>query len=284
MVAAKPAPAGQVVNPLPANSPSTTTRQSAPGRTIVFHYHLFKNAGTTIDTILQNSFPGCWVTREFVGPPAKTYPAVQAWVRECVDALCFSSHTARMPLPSAPGLRVFPVLFLRHPVDRVRSAYEFERRQQGEKFGSVLARNTTFRGYVETRLALQHERQCRNFQTLRLADMFPPTSGTELARATKALKELPFVGLVEKFAQSMGSLDAKLREHGFGPLALQDAMAQNTSAGSPRPLENSLQAIRADLGSELFGKLEEANADDLAIYRIVRDHYEVVQDKRLGSL
>jgi hypothetical protein len=235
-------------------------------RTIIFHYHTFKNAGTTVDSILQKSFPGRWVTQEFVGPPGKTRPQVQAWIDEYPEAVCFSSHTARMPLPSAQGLRVFPILFLRHPIDRVRSAYVFERRQQGDNFGSVLARNTTFRGYVETRLALKHERQCRNFQTMRLAEMLPPTAGTELERAVKAMGQLPVVGLVERFEQSMQRISTKLQEYGLPPLVLRDTGPKNTSSGSPRPLEESLQAIKSDLGPEVHAKLEEANADDLELH------------------
>ena len=34
-------------------------------RTIILHYHLFKNAGTSIDAILKDNFDEKWVTREF---------------------------------------------------------------------------------------------------------------------------------------------------------------------------------------------------------------------------
>ena len=36
-------------------------------RTVILHYHLFKNAGTSVDRLLQRNFPDAWATREFSG-------------------------------------------------------------------------------------------------------------------------------------------------------------------------------------------------------------------------
>jgi len=34
-------------------------------RTILIHYHLFKNAGTSLDAVLKENFGDKWITREF---------------------------------------------------------------------------------------------------------------------------------------------------------------------------------------------------------------------------
>ena len=34
-------------------------------RTIILHYHLFKNAGTSIDSILKDGFPGLQIMTQF---------------------------------------------------------------------------------------------------------------------------------------------------------------------------------------------------------------------------
>jgi hypothetical protein len=60
---------------------------------------------------------------------------------------------------------VLPVIFVRHPIDRIMSAYSFESKQTSESFGAVLARNTTLGGNIETRLSMPNDTQCRNFQS-----------------------------------------------------------------------------------------------------------------------
>src|SRR5258708_242269 len=119
-------------------------------RNLIFHYHLFKNAGTSVDAILKANFSGRWVTREFNGGPhAANVARVGQWVEEEKDAVAFSSHTAMLPPPSLEDVQFFPVVFVRHPIDRIASAYAFECKQPGDGFGAVLARNTTLGGYID---------------------------------------------------------------------------------------------------------------------------------------
>ena len=96
-------------------------------RTVVLHYHLFKNAGTSVDRILQDNFANTWVTEEFPASGGNNTDRVEAWIADTPDAVAFSSHTMMGPLPAVPGVRVIPVMLLRDPVARIRSAYRFER-------------------------------------------------------------------------------------------------------------------------------------------------------------
>ena len=50
-------------------------------RTIILHYHLFKNAGTSIDSILQENFGEQWITKEFKSVINNT-PEVIQWINE----------------------------------------------------------------------------------------------------------------------------------------------------------------------------------------------------------
>jgi len=189
--------------PLSPLSPQPTVRK------LILHYHLFKNAGTSVDELLKRSFGSRWVTREFNGGgPAAHRAELARWLQEERDAVAFSSHTAQLPPPAAAGVECFPLIFVRHPIDRIASAYAFETKHGGSGFGAVLARNTTLAGYIEVRLSLGHDRQCRNFHVARLAQMFPATDGDERARAMKALDALPFVGLVEAFDAAHGGVAA----------------------------------------------------------------------------
>jgi len=179
-------------------------------RTIILHYHLFKNAGTSVDAILKKNFPGKWVTREFPANGGNNTALVEEWIRQTPQAIAYSSHTMMGPIPRVEGVRVISLLLLRDPIERIKSAYRFERTQAADTWGAQLAKTHDFEGYVRARLAQPGDRQCRNFQTYRLASLMPG-EGTELERAKRALGELTVVGRVEAFGEAMGRLEEELQ-------------------------------------------------------------------------
>jgi hypothetical protein len=181
-------------------------------RTIILHYHLFKNAGTSVDAILKKNFPGRWVTREFPANGGNNTTLVEDWIRQTPQAIAYSSHTMMGPIPRLEGVRVISVLLLRDPIERIKSAYRFERTQAADTWGAQLAKTHDFEGYVRARLAQPGDRQCRNFQTYRLASLMPG-EGTELERAKRALGKLTVVGRVEAFDEAMKRLHEIAKEN-----------------------------------------------------------------------
>lgn len=178
-------------------------------RTIILHYHLFKNAGTSLDLILKRNFGARWVTAEFPNEGlAGNTELVADWIRANPDAVAFSSHTAQGPIPQIDGVRIVSVMFLRDPIARIRSAYQFERDQRADTWGAQLAAANDFAGYVSARLDRPGDRQCRNFQTCRMAMLAPPLSDAEpeLTRALRGLAMLSCVGLVDEFDRSVARL------------------------------------------------------------------------------
>ena len=169
-------------------------------RTVIFHYHLFKNAGTSLDAAFKENFSeekGEWVTKEFPANRRQNQEQVKQWIIDNPQAKCFSSHTAQLPPPQIDGVRVLPVLFIRHPIDRIASAYSFETKQPGNSVGAVIARNTDLKGYVQIRIAIPNDGQCQNFHTSRLAQYRQDPNKTALDNAKFALENLYFVGVVE---------------------------------------------------------------------------------------
>jgi hypothetical protein len=246
--------------------------QQSPGeRPLLLHYHLFKNAGTSVDEMLKRNFGERWGQGEFEHPGRANVREVQAYLesRPAIDA--FSSHTANLPPPQVPGRRVIPILFLRHPLARVKSAYQFERKQEADTFGARLAKEQDFAGYVRILLTHPEHRQARNFQTYRLAFGEPRAKGSEMERARAALAALPFCGLVEAYESSLERLQALL-----APL-LPDfraiAVRSNVTSAAPANLDQVLGEIDAELGPELTQQLREANADDLELFKMVSDSY-----------
>lgn len=240
-------------------------------RPLVLHYHLFKNAGTSVDEVLQANFGDAWANAEFsVRRRQPNVHLIERWLAEHPETLALSSHTARVPLPRLPGLRVAPVIFVRHPLDRIHSAYEFERRQNAETPGAKLAREADFATYVRARLA-RNDNQCSEFQATRFAALPTEGGGSLAERALRAVDALPFVGLVEDFSQSMERLEAVLRQT-FPEFR---AFGAKANARRGQTLEERLEQIRAELGSELHAELIAANGADLALYEKVASLYGV---------
>jgi hypothetical protein len=237
-------------------------------RKVILHYHLFKNAGTSLDAALKENFneeKGEWVTKEFPGQPNKNREALKQWIIDNPHTKCISSHTAILPPPEIDGVMIMPVIFFRHPIDRIASAYSFEKKQGVEGFGSTLARNTTLAGYIETRLSIPADRQCRDFHVHRLASMFDEKWGDEATRAKMAIEQLPFVGLVEKYSESLLTLETLLKKEGFEGITLKP-LEKNVSRGLQKSLGEKLADIKEQLGEDTFAKLVEANKVDLELF------------------
>ncbi|HWY15779.1 MAG TPA: hypothetical protein VNX86_11635 [Rhizomicrobium sp.] len=239
---------------------------------LVLHYHLFKNAGTSVDEILVRNFGTLWATEEF--PPSgikSNVVAVEAYLRGRPDLVALSSHTALLPVPDLGGRKVISVVFIRHPIDRLKSAYEFERRQGADTFGSRLAKESDFGGYVRGLLASPKNRQARNFQAHRLAFNEPPGAGSEEERAMRALKTLPFVGLVEAFEKSVQRMSRLLTPY-FSQFELA-TVRKNITRRKTGSIEERQSEIRSEIGVDLYNDVIAANETDLQIFNAVKDDY-----------
>lgn len=241
-------------------------------RRVVFHYHLFKNAGTSVDKILKDSFPDKWATREFKYKSIHTAnPGVETWISENPEIIAFASHTARLPVPEIENTEIFPVIFVRHPLLRIYSGYIFETTQDADTPGSRLAKANDFPEYLDKRMKRPKDATARNFQATRIANLFKPADGTLEARAMRALEILPFLGLVEQFEPSMSTLKRVLARRDLN-LVGTDAK-ENVSSKSKKNFEGQVKEIRKMLGSEIYKTFESKNKVDLKIHNIVRDWY-----------
>lgn len=259
-------------NPSPLTfTPSIAPIQSAEPL-FVLHYHTFKNAGSSFDETLRQSFGGDWVEQEFtVSAKQSNADEVQAFLLDNPGLKALSSHTARLPLPQIPGVRVFPVFFFRHPILRLQSAYRFESRQDADTFGSRLARGNDFAGYIQGLFDAPTNRQVRDFQTHRLA--FGDDEGvSEAERALRTLRDLPFVGLVEAYDESLRRLDAALSPiiRGFRPAYVRKNV---TAVRDDLSVAEQLGEVRAELGDDLYLRLEANNLTDLHIFNMVAGSY-----------
>lgn len=236
-------------------------------RHIILHYHLFKNAGTSLDHILKENFKEGWHEHEGPGPGWRAEDVTEYLIQH-PEIVVLSSHTALLPPPELPNTTVYPVIFIRHPIDRIRSIYEFERKQTADTEGARMAKQTDMAGYIKWRLGRKGDRSIRNFQAYRLAFAVPESmDGRKLSedeRAMKALETLPFIGVVEKFDESLARLQDWLKPV-FPHIEFKPTKA-NVTQSREMTLEERAAQLETEIGSSAFQDLVQANALDLKLY------------------
>ena len=228
-------------------------------RFLLVHYHLFKNAGTSVDRALKALFGADWASFEAdSGDGALSPEVLGSLIADSLGLKAVSSHTAQIKPAALEGF---------HPIDRIKSAYEFERQQDAQTLGAKLAKELSFRSYTEHFVRRSKGRNFRSFQTFRIAHASVRNDLPEIERALDALDVLPFMGVVENYEASMARLETLAQA--FIPGIKFPVMKAN--AGSRRaPLSERLDAIREDLGAELYADACNANLADMLIWERAR--------------
>ncbi|AJP72605.1 hypothetical protein [Sphingomonas hengshuiensis] len=240
-------------------------------RTVIVHYHLFKNAGTSVDGLLRRHFASAWREVEFHGiPPRRNGAALAGFIAAHPELQAVSSHTAMLPLPEIENVDILPIIFVRHPLLRLKSAYSFERLQQMDSIGPSLARVLPFIGYARALVALGN-RQAINFQTERFCANEPPRKGTEIERALRTIERLPYVGLVEAFDESVARLEAYLKPH--FPDFQGEPLRLNVTNPTQATVAEQLRALRDEVGARQYAFLTRHNRDDIALFERAQQDY-----------
>jgi hypothetical protein len=255
---------------------NSTSSQSYPvinqcpaKKVIVAHYHLFKNAGTSVDIILKQNFGSSWSKIEFpTNDQDSNSELVKEWLmKEQKHISAFSSHTAIFPLPKLDNLVLLPIVFLRHPIARLWSAYKFERKHKKVLNQSIkLAQEQDFAGYLNSYLDLPHSRSrsCRNFQTYRFSWLNSQPNQTELEQALSGLDLLPIVGLVDEFDLSMKLYQQAIAK--YYPSFQLKLVHKNITSPRNISLAEQLDIIYQQLDKDTYQRLLDANQDDLQLY------------------
>lgn len=241
-------------------------------RHIVLHGHIFKNAGSTLDWSLQRIFGDRFLDHRQDKPMRQAGRELLAQLVEQDEQLCaLSSHHMTGDLPRISGVNFICVNLLRHPLRRLRSVYDFERRQEGETPGARAAKQKNFRDYVAWRMQPDVARTIRNYQTLYLAGRHHPTDNAEIARhyfgvALAKIASSAFVGVVERYDESMVVLEEQLRSI-FPDIDLS-YVRQNVSVSPSvgQAGERIVAEVMSELG-DLQKQVIDENSFDLALYQ-----------------
>jgi sulfotransferase famil protein len=244
-------------------------------RHVIVHYHIYKNAGSTIDSILKKNFGTACGSVE--GPDAWDTLEAKDILKYALDnpgLKTISSHHARLPKPKAPNVMFHPLLFLRHPIDRVGSVYFFERRMPIDAhYGAKNAHEKTLREYVRWRIGDGGDAAIRNFQTVHLSgrerDMRTAVATKpDLERALERLEDLRVFGIVELFRESMLRMKSYLASE-FGEIDTS-FLVENRTADRKETVEERIDELRIALGPSLYDELLDRNSLDIELYEKAR--------------
>lgn len=249
-------------------------------RTVLVHYHLFKNGGTSIEKLLRDAFGKRWTSWDKDEPGARICGAdLEAWLDRHPAIRAVSSHQLVPPMPQGK-VRIVPVVFLREPLLRVRSAWRFEWQKQpglDKPKGSLAV-------YIEEKLEAHNISVIANFQVSRLGNKHYDDTRPRLHRYNEELLSaacdfvdaLPFVGLVERFPASLQLMQAACREPFPGFVVREHR--ENVLEASDESVEQRLERLRREIGNDLFDELTLRNRLDLQLYGYAKGRFGALHE------
>ena len=244
---------------------------------VLLHYHIYKNAGSSIDGILQESLGARWSAFEGSTEAHTVSPQeMAAFLLQRPDLVAVSSHRARPPLP---GPHVHPIVLLRHPIDRARSVYHFARRDPIQHDHQV-ARDGSFPEYVRWSLGTPGVGVViRNYQVIHLSAASFRHADIQAAQATESdlagtkarLLEWPAFRIVRAFADSCRLFQSVLGPK-FPDVRFIDRH-ENISTDMHLTEAQAIDLARSELGETVFQMLVDANRLDLELYDFAGTHF-----------
>ena len=244
-------------------------------RYVIAHGHIFKNAGTSFDSALRGAFGEGFLDHR---DDAAMRNGGAAHLRELLERnptlKAISSHHLCSPLPQESDICYLPVYFLRDPIERVVSVYNFERKQPISTLGSKMAKEMNLIDYVRWRLEPGVPPTIRNFQTLYIGETRQWKRGLEanldslkIAMAVLKHKNTSF-GLVEDFARGFNEIAAKLATYFPENSFEYETRNINSDLDSQEKAEQAYRML-----APVMEELIEANLFDIALYQYARSKF-----------
>jgi len=249
-------------------------------RTVICHYHIYKNSGTSFDTLLENNFGQHHIC--FDGP----FPFFSVDQEQLIkiinrkqDVVAFSSHQIQLPVPASLDVLVLPVIFLRHPLLRVQSIYKFKRQTFDGTTTSKNAQKLSFEAWVaacfDDPVEITH---VSNAQVRMLGAAYREKTlvrrtaqGMEydLQQALRNIQGVRLLARTEFFNEDVSRFPKILKEYGVD-FNFSETKPQNTTSNDyTKSIDERLEGLKSRMSEESFMKLWNANIQDMTLYDVV---------------
>ena len=241
-------------------------------RSLILHGHLFKNAGSTFDWSLRRCFEDNFLDhRDDEGMREGGNEFLKSLILKNPKLMAISSHVMPLMHSYPTEIQILPIYFLRHPLLRVRSVYEFELRQlPAITPGAIEAKNRSFREYIAWRLDEKVGAIIRNYHSRYLGGLRrrgPSAKGDkeDFETALQTLSQTTIAPIVEHYDSSMIILEEALKPL-FNSIDLS-YVPQNVLQKEDKEitLDEKLLELKHDL-EELYDDLVAVNRFDLLLY------------------
>ncbi len=246
-------------------------------RRVICHYHIFKNSGTSFDELLKKNYGGKFFTFDGPFPFFKISQDELARVIRNTGSLAYSCHQLTLPVPAALECEVLPVVFVRHPMLRIRSVYQFGKKSPTTTPGGEEAGSMSFEQWV----LADHDNVAKlgaisNEQTRRLG----ATYGKEglkrrthdrgfigdICQARRNLAAVELLARTEFYQRDVLGFEAILAEKGLSFKYHDLEPSNTTSTDLVAGIDERLDNVRDELGSKTYNILMDLNRQDLELF------------------
>ncbi|MDO6461504.1 hypothetical protein Q4485_12415 [Granulosicoccaceae sp. 1_MG-2023] len=238
---------------------------------VLVHCHMFKNAGSTLDWSLERLFGKAFVDHRDDDPMRNEPGYLKTWLEAHPQVRALSSHHVPLPLPDLRDRETIGLFLLRQPLDRVGSVYQFEHKQKADTPGAIHAKKLGFGDYVAWRMQEDVGATIRDFQTRYCSGAMKvrKTGEAHFEQACAALAESPFVGVVDRYDESMVVFEEALRKIGYTPdLAYT---AQNQGKRAALPMQERIDKVLDGLTPATRELLLANNELDIRLYAFANE-------------
>ncbi len=264
---------------------------------LLIHFHFFKNAGTTVEWALQRNFGDRFKQFDDFSNPYNNYhnTDLKAFVSRHPNISVLSSHQLRLPPPHIPQKKIYGILFLRHPLDRAYSVYNYEKKRAfavyseekttgGNGRTGLKDANLNMQDFFQTLTNNRSLSVVTNYQALMLSYykgiqlQQNRLTTNNLAVARKRIRQIKIVGMVERFDESM-VLAEYLLMPAFGVLDFS-YKPKNVNTSRLQCLQSRLQDMQRQLSNSFYKQFCELNKYDFELYQFAKQEL----DKKLARI
>jgi|GEM_PF-670948 tetratricopeptide (TPR) repeat protein len=253
-------------------------------RDILIHIHIFKNAGTSFDFALREHFGEAFVDhRDDRALIEGRQEYLVDFLDKNPDIKAFSSHSIHFIPQDTDRYRFIPVYFLRHPIERIRSVYSFEKKQRSAGTeGSKKAKELGFDEYIEWYMRDDSPATIRNAQTIFLSGDGPGPHSMEkkfeIAKERLAESDV-LIGVVDRYDDSMIYFEEKLKSY-FPDIDLSYIRKNITDDKMDMDVSQKAEMLLERLNENSRELVLKKNGEDIELYEMANDKLE----RELGKI
>jgi len=254
-------------------------------RTVICHYHIYKNSGTSFDALLTENYGDKHIC--FDGP----FPFFSIDQEEFTkiiqrknDKVAFSSHQVKLPVPVSLDFHVLPVVFVRHPLLRVLSIYNFKAQTYDGTTISKAAREMSFDEWITYCFGNSQElTQISNSQTRIVGSAYrqkplmrrmPMGMEYDIHQAIRNIDCVKLLARTEHFNEDVKRFPKILCEYDI-KFEFKDLAPKNvTSKSFDQSIEERIDGVKQLLSEVNYQKLLDANMQDKRLLEHVSDLLE----------